>query len=149
MEIDWKKIHDELGSEYVAVIWNESGRCAVSKTRDVVPQNNGAWTTKNGGFGAWWKFAKWLDNQCPGEWDKVLLEFPGHYGAAVSDKPAFGYVDLLEQSAKLADVVEAGKEAASKLKKLDAAIKAFDEFIAAHGKKFDAAGLEIMFREKV
>jgi len=149
MEIDWKKIHDELGPEYVAVVWNENGKCAASRIKEVCATCIGVWRPIEINENASWEFPAWLDGKCPGEWDKVLLEFPGHYGAAVSDKPAISYVDVLEIRGWQQETVDAGKEAAAKMKKLDAAIKAFDEFIAAHGKKFDAAGLEIMFREKV
>jgi hypothetical protein len=173
MEIDWKKIHDELGPEYTRGAWDANGRFHV--------YHSGAHELRAETAGAQWLFRRSVcdpkrlyerficyDNQCPGEWDKVLLEFPGHYGSTNRDdaadalsyfapfhaddprqKDAISYVDLIDRTAKLSEVIDAGKEAAAKLKKVNAAIKAYDEFIAAHGKKFDAAGLEIMFREKL
>lgn len=137
MKIDWKRVHEE-NPDARFVAWDENGKC-YSYTERPHPLEYGEWSNYDDSGNSHGLDA--FIDQCPGAWDKTIIEFPGHY----DDVKGTEYVGLVELSASLHAKAAEGKDAAKRARLVDAAIAAVDAFLKAHGKTLDAAGVEVVF----
>lgn len=139
MQIDWKRIHDEFGVEFTQIQWDRNGSCYLwPKSADLEPTET-VWV--NASHPCHYPSVFWLHHQCPGEWDKTIITFPGHYEDDQGDLS-----DLEALSAKLHKQAADGKESAKRAKKADKAIAAIGEFIAGNGKLLSEAGIVATFK---
>lgn len=144
MKIDWKKVHEVLpGARFVA--WNHIGECWAypeqpRKSKPVL--SDPCWINN---ADQWCSSIPYMNNKCPGQWDKVLLEFPGHYGETEAD---IGALEAKLQA--LTKKVEEGKAASKDLRALSRAMGHIDAFLAdtAAMKALAAAGIEVVFKER-
>lgn len=142
MNIDWRKVREILpGAKFVA--WDKDGTC--SAYNKPIKQNCGGFWECVGGdtsFNIDYAHLDWMFGKCPGQWSEVMIEYPGDSATDI------GYVALVELSVSLHQQSDDGKAAAKRAKAVDRVIAAADEFLKEHAKALDAAGIDVLFRDK-